>query len=336
MAYIGNVVQNMKEKILELLKQSEDYVSGQQICELLSVSRTAVWKHINSLKEEGYVIEAVPNKGYKLVMDTMQLSKAGIASDIKTDYIGRNLFVFDSIDSTNNEAKKMAEEGACDGTLVVADQQTAGKGRRGRSWESPKNSGIFMTIVLRPDIAPDKAPTLTLVAAMAVRDAIYKTTNIMTQIKWPNDLVYEGKKLCGILTEMSAEIDCIHYVVSGIGINVNIHEFPEEIKDKATSIALICGRDVKRNEIVAQFCNSFEGYYEKFLKTGDMKLLIEEYNNGLVNIGKEVRVLDPAGEYSGVSVGINDNGELIVKKEDNTLTEVMSGEVSVRGVYGYV
>lgn len=325
----------MKDKILELIKNCNGYISGQQICEELDISRTAVWKHINMLKEEGYVIEAVRNKGYRLVMSTGNLSKAGILSELNTETVGRNLVVLDKIDSTNNEAKRMAENGAAAGTLVISDSQTAGKGRRGRSWSSPDGSSIYMTLMMRPDINPVKAPMLTLVAAMAVRKAVHEASGIQSMIKWPNDLVCNGKKICGILTEMSAEPDFINYVVIGIGINVNIEGFPDEIKDTATSLKIESGHYIDRNHIISEFCNYFESYYNKFTGSG-MKMLTEEYNANLINFGRHIRVLDPSGEFTGISKGINENGELLVVKEDGSTVTVMSGEVSVRGVYGYV
>lgn len=326
----------MKEEILRLLRSSEGYLSGQEICEALSISRTAVWKHINNLKKEGYNIEAVTNKGYILVENTSNLSKAGITAGINTKFVGREVIVYDEIDSTNNDAKKQAENGATEGTLIISDMQSAGKGRRGRVWSSPKNSGIFMTLILRPDMQPVKASQLTLVAGMAVRSAIRQTCGVEALIKWPNDMVYDGKKICGILTEMSADPDMINYVVIGIGINVNIENFPKEISNTATSLSLICGKKLDRNEIIAAFCNEFERYYNIFMKTKDMSGLVEEYNSVLVSMNKEIRVLDPREEYTGTSVGIDENGELKVLMKDGLVRQVMSGEVSVRGVYGYV
>lgn len=331
-----DILNSNKDRVLALIRDCEDYISGQEICEKLDVSRTAVWKNINLLKEEGYVIEAVRNKGYRLVMNTTRLSRPEVILGLDTEEIGRNLVVAEEMDSTNNELKRMAEQGAESGFLVVSDSQTAGKGRRGRNWASPKGSNIYMSLLLRPGFLPDRASMLTLVAALAVREAILLVTGISTQIKWPNDLVYEGKKVCGILTEMSAEADYIHYVVIGIGINVNIKEFPEEIRRTATSLMLESGKKVDRNKIISAFCNSFEKKYERFVEMEDMTLLLNEYNENLVNNGRSVRIIEPSGEYEGVSEGIDKEGKLTVKKEDGTVTKVMSGEVSVRGVYGYV
>jgi BirA family biotin operon repressor/biotin-[acetyl-CoA-carboxylase] ligase len=328
--------ENNKNRVLELIKGCDGYISGQQICEQLNISRTAVWKNINLLKKEGYVIEAVRNKGYHLVMNTDRLSDVEIGMNVAAKFIGKKLLVFDEIDSTNNEAKRMAENGAAEGTLVISDSQTAGKGRRGRSWSSPKGSSIYMTLLLRPKLSPQYASMLTLAAAMAVRAALSDAAGVESMIKWPNDLVVNGRKICGILTEMSADPDDINYVVIGIGINVNMKEFPQDIEKTATSVCMEKGKPADRNRIIAAFCNYFENYYERFLKGCGMKLLMDEYNKYLINTGRTIRVLDPAGEYTGISSGINDNGELIVKKEDGTFVTVMSGEVSVRGVYGYV
>lgn len=325
-----------KEKVLELLQGENEYISGQEICEKLNISRTAVWKHINLLKEEGYVIEAVRNRGYRVVMNTTQITKGGVLLGLKTETIGRNLLVYEEIDSTNNQAKKMAEDGAKDGTLLVSDSQTAGKGRRGRVWTSPKGSSIYMTLLIRPNFNPQQASMLTLVAAMAVRKAIESTAKVQTQIKWPNDLVCNGKKVCGILTEMSAEPDFINYVVIGIGINVNMTDFPEEIRNTATSLKIEKQESVDRNRIIAEFCNWFEKYYEIFQKKNNLEDLVDEYNRHLVNRGRMVRIIEPKGDYEALSDGINENGELIVKREDGTIEQIMSGEVSVRGVYGYV
>ena len=325
----------MKTEILTCLKETDGYVSGQELCDRLGVSRTAVWKVIGQLREEGYEIEAVRSRGYRLCSAGDVLSEAEIASVLETKSLGRNLRFFDEIDSTNNELRRIAENGAPDGTLAIAEIQTAGKGRRGRAWTSPRGSGIWMSFLLRPDFAPEYASMLTLVTAMAVEKGIRQQTGLDCQIKWPNDIVLNGRKICGILTEMSTEEDSIRYVVVGIGINVNTKEFPEEISKTATSLAIETGHPVRRAPLVASILKAWEEYYETYKKTLDLSLLKEEYNARLVNLGREVKVLAPTGDYVGVSGGITDTGELIVEV-DGEKREVMSGEVSVRGVYGYV
>ncbi|MGN0512775.1 MAG: biotin--[acetyl-CoA-carboxylase] ligase [Lachnospiraceae bacterium] len=326
----------MKEKILKMLTQANDYISGQALCNELNVSRTAIWKYMNQLKEDGYEIEAVTNRGYRLKNRPDVLYANEIKSKLKTLSWAREIYYYDEVDSTNNVAKKLAEDGAPHGTLVITEMQTAGKGRRGRNWSSPKGSGIWMTFILRPQIGPDRASMLTLVSAMAVQKAIENETGLKAVIKWPNDIVVNGKKVCGMLTEMSAEPEWINYVVVGIGINANTKKFPEEIADVATSLSIELGRDITRSNLVAGFGAAFEGYYDRFIKNGDMSDLMDEYNKNLANLDNKVKILDPKGEYTGISKGINKEGELLVTDEDGNERIVRSGEVSVRGIYGYV
>ena len=317
----------MKKKILELLQNCPDFISGQELSERFGVSRTAVWKVIRQLEAEGYVIQ--PAQPDLLTEETIQ-------NQIHTEWAGQQLVVFSETDSTNDQAKKLAEEGAGQGLLVVSDSQTAGKGRRGRSWESRVGEGIFMTLLLKPDIAPGNASMLTLVMALAVRAGIRQVTGIDTQIKWPNDVVLNGKKLVGILTEMSAQMNFIEYLVTGIGINANLREFPEELEDKATSLQKEIGHKVNRSALIAECMEKIEENYEIFVKTQDLSGLMAAYQEALVNQDQQVRVLEPGHEYTGVARGINAMGELLVEKEDGTITEVYAGEVSVRGLYGYV
>ncbi len=326
----------MKGEILKLLKETDGYVSGQELCRRFGVSRTAVWKVINQLKEEGYEIEAVRNRGYALKGAGDVLSEAELLSCLKTEWAGGRTVYFDATDSTNIQARRLAEAHAPHGTLVVSDRQDGGKGRRGRSWASPSGVGIWMSLILRPEIAPSSASMLTLAAALAVREGIQEETGLSPLIKWPNDLVLNGKKICGILTEMSTELMEIQYVITGIGINVNQREFPSEIRDTATSLSLEAGRCFRRSSLIAAILKAFEKDYAAFLKTGDLSLLLEEYNACLVNRGKEVCILDPSGEYRAVAEGIDESGSLLVTLPDGTRREIISGEVSVRGIYGYV
>ena len=265
----------MKAEILALLREQDGYISGQELCDRLGVSRTAVWKAIKQLKESGYEIEAVPNKGYHLIGQTDVLTKNEIESRMKTAWIGTELYYKETTGSTNIDVKKLLEDGAKEGVLVIGGEQTQGRGRRGRSWQSPPNTNIYMSLGLRPDYQPDLAPMVTLIQAMAVADAVRDVCNLPTQIKWPNDVVIHGKKICGILTEMSAETGYIQYVVIGTGINVNIREFPDDIKDTATSLAIEKGETVLRAPVIAKTMEYFERYYEKFLKAGDLSLLLE-------------------------------------------------------------
>jgi BirA family biotin operon repressor/biotin-[acetyl-CoA-carboxylase] ligase len=326
----------MKAEILKMLRETDSYVSGQELCNKFGVSRTAVWKAINQLKENGYEIEAVQNKGYHLLSAPDVMDVTELESIHSTEWAGCELYYYDSIDSTNTKAKELAEDGHPSGTLVVADQQTAGKGRRGRSWESPMGTGIFMTLMLKPEINPNNASMLTLVAAMATTRAIRRVTGVPAMIKWPNDIVMNGKKVCGILTEMSAQFNYINHIVIGIGINVHNEEFPEEIKETASSLFLESGQHIHRASLIEAFLEEFEDVYAEYLKTEDMEGLQKEYDTMLVNRGRQVRVLDPKEPFEGVALGITSTGELRVRKEDGTIAEVHSGEVSVRGLYSYV
>lgn len=326
----------MKTTILKLLKESDGYLSGQELCDSLQVSRTTVWKVIKQLQGEGYQIEAVRNRGYHLVEVADVLTEAELKSRIHDGFGSSFLEYHEEVDSTNNRAKKLAEEGTPEGTLVVAESQTTGKGRRGNTWVSPRGTGIWMSLVLRPGIAPSCASMLTLVAALAVAKGIEEVSGLDTKIKWPNDIVVNGKKVCGILTEMSAELEKIHYVVIGIGINANMTEFPQEIRNKATSIYQQSGKQVNRSQVIAAVMKAMETYYETFLKTTDLSLLLQEYEGKLANKNREVVVLSPTGDYNGISLGIDKTGGLLVQLKDGTVTQVVSGEVSVRGICGYV
>ena len=325
----------MKAKILKLLRETDGFVSGQELCNQFGVSRTAVWKVINQLKEQGYEIEAAQNKGYHLSYAPDVITEAEIKSLRKTAWAGCEVFYYDSLDSTNTKAKELAEEGYPSGTLVVANQQTAGRGRRGRSWTSPPGTGIFMTLLLKPEINPNHASMLTLVTALAVAQAIREVTGEPAQIKWPNDIVINGKKICGILTEMSAQFDYINHIVIGIGINAHNESFPEEIAHMAGSLLTECKRTFHRGDIIEKTLEYFERYYESFLQTEDLEGLVKEYNALLVNMHNSVKVLDPKEPFEGKAMGITKKGELIVDTWESRKL-VSSGEVSVRGIYGYV
>lgn len=242
---------------------------------------------------------------------------------------------FETIDSTNKKARELAAEGAPHGTLVTADAQQAGIGRRGRSWSSEKEAGIYMSLLLRPEIEADKASMLTLVAALAVERAIEEPLDCQPMIKWPNDIVLNRKKICGILTEMGLKGTEIDYVIIGIGINVNNKEFPEEIISTATSLFMEIGKETDREMLITEVWKQFAVYYEQFLETKDLSVFKDAYEQVLINKNEKVKVLDPLGEYIGFAKGITTTGELIVDTADE-VRYVSGGEVSVRGIYGYV
>ena len=326
----------MKEEILKMLRETDGYISGQELCNKFGVSRTAIWKVMKQLKEAGYNIEAQQNKGYHIVSAPDVMDAAELKSIWKPKWVGCEILYFDSIDSTNTKAQELAEKGYPSGTLVVADKQIAGKGRRGRNWESPSGCGIFMTLMLKPDINPNNASMLTLVSALAVAKALADITGKDAKIKWPNDIVIDGRKVCGILTEMSAQFDYINNIVIGIGINVNNSSFPEEISATASSLRLLSGgKKYRRAEIIEKIMEYFEKYYSIFLETEDLSALVDEYDAMLVNMKKQVKVLDPKEPFEGKAMGITKTGELIVDTWESRKL-VSSGEVSVRGIYGYV
>ena len=326
----------MKEEILKMLRETDGYISGQELCNKFGVSRTAIWKVMKQLKEAGYNIEAQQNKGYHIVSAPGGMDAAELKSIWKPKWVGCEILYFDSIDSTNTKAQELAEKGYPSGTLVVADKQIAGKGRRGRNWESPSGCGIFMTLMLKPDINPNNASMLTLVSALAVAKALADITGKDAKIKWPNDIVIDGRKVCGILTEMSAQFDYINNIVIGIGINVNNSSFPEEISATASSLRLLSGgKKYRRAEIIEKIMEYFEKYYSIFLETEDLSALVNEYDAMLVNMKKQVKVLDPKEPFEGKAMGITKTGELIVDTWESRKL-VSSGEVSVRGIYGYV
>lgn len=318
------------------MKESEGYISGQQLCNQFHVSRTAVWKAVEQLKKEGYAIEAVRNKGYRLVESPDIMSKAEIQSMMRTCWAGREVVYEDETDSTNIQAKYGGECGRPHGTLFVADRQRSGRGRRGRSWESPSGVCIYMTLLLRPQIAPVKAPMLTLVMALSTAEAIREKTGLEACIKWPNDIVLNKKKICGILTEMSTDIEDINYVVTGVGINVNQDAFPAQIHETATSLLIEGGRRIRRSELIAAVMERYEENYEAFTETEDLSKLRDRYNEILVNCNRDVRILEPGNEYNAYALGINDKGELLVETPEGEKKQIYAGEVSVRGIYGYV
>ena len=325
----------MKAAILKILRETGDYVSGQEICEKLGVSRTAVWKVIRQLQEEGYQVDAARSRGYRIIDGPDVMTAEEVESLLDTEWAGKPVVYYPETDSTNIRIRHLGDEGAPHGTLAVADRQTAGRGRRGRTWESPGGSCIYMSILLRPDLAPEKAPMLTLVMACGVAEGIMDCADVKVQIKWPNDIIVSGKKLAGILTEMSTQVDYINHVTVGVGINVNVQNFPEEIQT-ATSLLSEIGTQTKRAPVIAAVMKHFEENYKIFMQTEDMSGLMKKYSSLLVNQGREVLILEKDAEYKAYAEGINQKGELVVRREDGTVENICAGEVSVRGVYGYV
>lgn len=332
----------MKKKIIEALTSAkENFLSGEEISQLLGVSRTAIWKHIKQLKAEGYSIESVTNRGYRLSLDSRHYNEISIEMALKEnktfERFVHQVQYFDTTDSTNQRAKTIAQNGAFENTLLVSNEQTNGKGRLGRTWESQKNQGIFMSLLLKPDISPESAPYFTMIASTAVAKAIYKVTGIQTEIKWPNDIILNEKKLCGILTELSAEINCIHYLVIGIGINISQVEFDPALKDKAIALNI---RDLDSNtlrlKIIQEFVECFEMYYNLFVHNKDLVDVVNYNREHSATLNKKVHLIYKDQIREAYAKDLDAFGRLVVINETEQEEIISSGEVSVRGLNGYV
>ena len=322
----------MQKKILDILLNTDDFISGQEISERLGVSRQAVWKSINALKEKGYEIQSVTNRGYRLVSSPNYLNESSLKSLLHNKIIGKNLIVLDSVDSTNDCLKKLGNEGCENGTVVVTREQTKGKGRLGKTWQSKKDDGIAFSVLLRPNVAPSEVSAITPLAGLAVCKAIREYTKLDCVIKWPNDIIVGRKKLVGILTEMSAEFDAVEYVITGIGINIDHTSFPEEIAFKATSLLLETGRHIDKNEFLACVLEHLENEFVK----NNLELTptaLSEYTDLCATVGRSVTFQRGTRRISGMAVGVSEHGELKVMMSDGTICLVNSGEVTVQGIY---
>ncbi len=320
----------MKAEILQLLKNNPgEYLSGEELSRQMQVSRTAIWKHIKMLRQEGYQIDSVPRLGYRLVHSPDKLYAQEIYPLLSTSIIGKQIYHFDRVTSTNERLKELADQGKPEGTVVIAEQQTAGKGRLGRSWFSPPGAGIWCSVLLRPDILPPDASKLTLLGAVAVAEGIELQCNVRLGIKWPNDLLFSGKKVCGLLTEMRAELDSVEYVVLGFGINIKPVAFPEEVKDRAISLEEVTGAEVKRVQLVATILQALEDNYLLFLKQGfrPVRSKWEDYN---ITLGKRVTVASHRRPVSGIAVGLSVSGGLIVRTDAGVEQELLAGEVTLQ------
>ena len=321
----------IKDKLLDFLRSGE-YVSGEDLSERLKVSRTAIWKSVNSLREQGYEIDSVTNRGYRLVTCPDILTPGEISRGLGTHLLGTRIFCFDSVDSTNEEAKRQALAGAPDGSVFVSERQTGGKGRLGRNWSSPPGTGLWFSVLLRPGQIPACVSATTLLAGCAVRSAIRELTDSPAMIKWPNDIVIGSQKVCGILTEMSAEMERVEFVVVGIGVNVNNAQFPEELKKKATSLFLKSGKSIQRAALLREILRRFEKLLAEN-RSGLSAAFLGEYKKSCVTLGRNVSFERDGVRLSGKAVGVSSEGELVVALPDGPLTTVYSGEVSVQGLY---
>jgi len=325
----------MRAVILRILRENGDcFLSGEDISRQLAVSRTAIWKHIQALKRDGYVIEAHSRRGYRFCGGPDLLLPEEIEPQLTTAILGRKIHYLPAVDSTNNEAKRLAVDGCSEGLIVVAEEQSGGRGRLARGWFSPFGKGLWFSLVLRPSFSPQEAYKCTLMTAVAVNKAIKKVTSIDCRIKWPNDILYEGKKLVGILTEMSAEMDAINYVVIGVGVNVNIagDEFPLELRETVTSLAMLSLGRIDRLELLVAVLAEIEDSYQKTLQYG-FKPILEEWRAASATLGCIVDVSGGGRQFSGLAVDIADDGALLVQT-DTGLERILAGDVSVRARQG--
>lgn len=321
-----------KDKVLLLLKGSNDYISGEELSKRMGITRSAIWKYIKALRGEGYEIDSVTNKGYKLINSTGVLNAMELEEGLQTKTLGKRLVFLQSVDSTNQEVKRLAAQDAPHGTVVVAEQQLTGKGRLGRVWSSPPGTGIWFSFLLRPQLPPSKVSGITLAAGLGVCMAIRQYTGLNALIKWPNDVIIGNKKVCGILTEMTAEDNRIDYAVVGIGINVNTKEFDAEIRSKATSLSIEAGSDINRAELFKAVLKYVEHYIDLYL-TDLEKGILPQYTGLCATIGRRVRVVRGSNTLEGEAVSIGSHGDLNVRLDGGSIVAVNSGEVTVQGIY---
>ncbi len=323
---------DLDRKILELFRAKQGgTVSGEELSSALAVSRTAVWKHIKSLKELGYQIKAVPSQGYRLLASPDLLIPAEITAGLGTERIGaRRLICFRETESTNDVAFKLAEEGAPEGTVVVAESQRRGKGRLGRHWESPPGVNLYCSIILRPPILPQKASQLTFLSAVAVARAVAATTSLQPAIKWPNDVLVEGRKVAGLLNEMSAETEKVNFVVLGVGININMEQtqFPADLRHPASSLAIEAGGTISRIGVTRAFLKALDALYDDYLAHGYEPVRTEWLDRSNM-VGRKVRVSFHDSEVSGEVMGIDDDGALLLKLPNGRSERVLAGDVTL-------
>lgn len=319
------------QRILEIVRATPGgIVSGEELSSRLKVSRTAVWKHIKSLKDLGYRIEAVPSVGYRLVAVPDLLLPAEIAVGLVTERIGRQIISFRETDSTNETAFKLAEEGAPEGTVVLAESQRRGKGRMGRRWESPPGMNLYCSIILRPAILPLQAVQMTFLSAVAVARAVEETTRLVPTIKWPNDVLLSGRKVAGLLNEMGAETEKVNFIILGIGVNINMDagQFPADLRSPATSLRMETGGAVDRKEFTRALIRALDSLYAAFL-AGDYGVVRDEWLARCGMIGRRVHVSYRDSVVAGVATGIDDYGALLLTLDDGCVERVLAGDVTL-------
>lgn len=317
------------EEIVKLLKERDDFISGEEMANILKITRAAIWKRIMLLRKKGYTIEASPAKGYRLIRSpelSIEEIKSSLPASLKK--IGSQILIFDSVISTNKVAAELAAKDYPDGTVIISDSQTGGKGRLGRLWLSPPEKNIYMSIILRPMLLPKDATILTIMSSVACASAIRNLMSIPVSIKWPNDMLVSNKKLGGILTEIKSDMDRIHYAVLGIGINVNmdISEMPDELKPIATSIKNETGEAWLRSQVAVSVLKELDKWYD-ILSTIGKKPIIDEWLQLSSTIGQRVKITIGDNIFTGIAEGIDEEGMLILKLPDNSFKKISAGDV---------
>ncbi|MCG7343051.1 biotin--[acetyl-CoA-carboxylase] ligase [Sporosarcina sp. ACRSL] len=325
-------VKNARDELLKKLFEAQgNPVSGQEFAEEYGLSRTAIWKYIKEFEEDGYEIASIKKKGYVLIDIPDIVNAANIRRFLQTKTYGTTIDYYKSCDSTQNLAHDFAQAGALDGTLIISEEQTAGKGRLSRPWNSTAHKGIWMSLIIRPSLMPQQAPQMTLVAAVAIVRAIENVSGIEATIKWPNDIMINGKKMTGILTELQSEPDRVKAIILGIGMNVNHEEedFPKELRDIATSLKIACGKKIDRAKLIAEILGFLELYTKMYEKHGfgPIKLLWESYSN---TAGKQIRAVMLNETIEGTALGISEDGLLELKLDDGTVRGIYSADIVIK------
>jgi BirA family transcriptional regulator, biotin operon repressor / biotin---[acetyl-CoA-carboxylase] ligase len=322
-------MESTRSKIINLLSQNPNiYLSGQEISNLLEISRSAIWKHMKELEKDGYTIEAVRNKGYRILESPNKVSENTVQWGLHTEWLGKTIIHKEKLTSTQHVAHQLASENAHHGTVVIADEQTAGKGRLSREWHSAKNKGIWMSIILRPSILPYLAPQLTLLTATVLADVLKKESNLDPKIKWPNDIILADKKVSGILTEMQAEQDQINYIVIGIGININ-HEqndLPKDVQSKATSLKIETGKAWDITNLIQNIFVTFERAYSDYMSNG-FSIVKKKWESYGYRLGEKTTIKTFQDVQEAIIVGIAEDGALLAKYRDDSIKKVYSGEI---------
>ena len=328
-----------RERVLALLRErGAEYLSGEAMSRRLGISRAAVWKAIEALRQEGYEIASAPNRGYRLQSAPDRLREGELAGPLAGCLVGRKLLCLDTVDSTNTECKRRAMAGAEEGLVVIADGQTGGRGRLGRTFQSPKGCGLYLSALLRPRLEPAQVTDFTAWAAVAVCDGIEAACGVRPRIKWTNDIILGGRKLVGILTELGleSESNALEYLVTGIGVNVNHRpeDFTPEIRDMATSLAQQLGRPVRRTELAVRLVRALDRMYAGF--PDNKAEYLAKYRADCLTPGNQVQLVTPVSRQEAWAVEIDDAFRLVVELPDGSRKALSAGEVSVRGMYGYV